>query len=118
MRGPKIIVGSSHPELCHLILDRLALGPVQVTRQTKPNHEKHIDITTSVRNEDVFIVQSGSDNVNDHFMELLILVNACKLASAKRITAVLPYFPYSKQSKKKRARAPITAKCKHIFIFL
>lgn len=69
-----------------------------------------MDLGVSVRNEDVFIIQSGSDSVNDHLMELLVLVNACKGASARRITAVMPYFPYSKQSKKKRQRGAIAAK--------
>ncbi|KAJ3039582.1 Ribose-phosphate pyrophosphokinase 2 [Rhizophlyctis rosea] len=74
------------------------------------NAETAVEIGVSVRNEDVFIIQSGSSAVNDHLMELLIMINACKIASARRITAVLPYFPYNKQSKKKKARGAITAK--------
>lgn len=68
-------------------------------------------IGVSVRNEDVFIIQSGSPKINDSLMELLIMINACKGASAQRITAVIPYFPYSKQSKKKKHRGAIAAKC-------
>ncbi|KAG5439354.1 hypothetical protein PCK2_000803 [Pneumocystis canis] len=60
--------------------------------------------------EDVFIIQSGSNTVNDHLMELLIMISACKGASAAKITAVMPYFPYSKQSKMRKHRGSITAK--------
>ena len=61
-------------------------------------------------NEDVFIIQSGCGEVNDNLMELLIMINACKIASARRITAVVPCFPYSRQDKKDKSRAPISAK--------
>lgn len=67
-------------------------------------------IEQSVRDADVFIIQTASDPVNDMLMELIITINACKIASAKRITAVLPCFPYARQDKKDRSRAPITAK--------
>lgn len=76
-----------------------------------------MDLIESVRNQDVFIIQSGSETVNDHLMELLIMVKACKSASAQRVTAVMPYFPYSKQSKKKKIRGSITAK-RMFFIFM
>ncbi|KAJ3090399.1 hypothetical protein HK100_007459, partial [Physocladia obscura] len=72
--------------------------------------EMNVELGVSVRDQDVFIIQSGSSTINDHLMELLIMINACRLASAKRITAVIPYLPYSKQSKKKKARGSITAK--------
>lgn len=65
----------------------------------------------SVRNEDVFIIQSGSNNMNDNIIELCIMIQAARIGSAKRITAVLPYFPYCKQSKRK-GRTSITAKRK------
>lgn len=67
-------------------------------------------IAESVRDTDVFIIQSGTADVNDNLMELLILANACKGASARRITAVVPCFPYARMDKKDRSRAPITAK--------
>ena len=63
-----------------------------------------------MRDEDVFILQTGDSLCNDRLMELLILINACKAASAKRITAVMPSFPYARQDKKDKSRAPITAK--------
>lgn len=118
MRGCKIFAGSSNYELAKLITDRLAsaLSPVKIKQ--KENSETNIEVGVSVRNQDVFIIQSGSSPVNDNLMELLVLVNACKFASAKRITAVIPFFPYSKQSKKKNGRAPITAKCKLISFHL
>lgn len=67
-------------------------------------------IGKSVRGADVFILQTAADPVNEVLMELLIAISACKIASAKRITAVLPCFPYARQDKKDRSRAPITAK--------
>ena len=124
MRKTKIFSGSSHPELTALIVERsqniteiclifllrLGLSPASVSFKTFANHEMMAEIGVSVRGEDVFIIQSGSDQVNDHLMELLIMINACKTASANRITAILPYFPYSKQCKKKKMRGAITAK--------
>lgn len=63
-----------------------------------------------MRDEDVFIIQSGCNDVNDNLMELLILISACKTASARRITAVIPCFPYARMDKKDKSRAPITSK--------
>ena len=62
---------------------------------------KHsVEVGESVRGEDVFIIQSGCGDINDNLMELLILINACKIASAERVTAVIPCFPYARQDKK------------------
>jgi len=74
------------------------------------NQETSVTIAESVRDEDVFILQSGCGEINDHLMELLIMINACKTASARRITAVVPCFPYARQDKKDKSRAPISAK--------
>jgi ribose-phosphate pyrophosphokinase len=74
------------------------------------NGEVNAVISESVRDEDVFILQTASSDVNDHLMELLILVSACKGASARRITAVIPCYPYARMDKKDKSRAPITAK--------
>jgi ribose-phosphate pyrophosphokinase len=86
-----------------------------------------LTIGESVRDEDVFIIQTGSDSINDHLMELLIMINACRTASARRITAVIPSFPYARQDKKDKSRAPITAKlvanmlqtagCNHVIVY-
>ncbi|KAG0000532.1 hypothetical protein BGZ79_005815 [Entomortierella chlamydospora] len=110
MRRTKIIAGSSHPELASLITSRLGVEPTKVLLSQFKNKETSVEITTSVRNDDVYIIQSGSSKINDSLMELLILINACKGNSAQRITAVIPYFPYSKQSKKKKHRGAIAAK--------
>lgn len=59
-----------------------------------------MEIGESVRGEDVFIIQSGCGHINDNIMELLIMINACKIASAARVTAVIPVFPYARQDKK------------------
>lgn len=59
-----------------------------------------VEIGESVRGEDVYIVQSGCGEINDNLMELLIMINACKIASASRVTAVIPCFPYARQDKK------------------
>lgn len=63
-----------------------------------------VEIGESVRGEDVYIVQSGSGEVNDNLMELLIMINACKIASASRVTAVIPCFPYARQDKKDKVQ--------------
>lgn len=71
--------------------------------QTKISHIASafsVEIGESVRGEDVYIVQSGSGEINDNLMELLIMINACKIASASRVTAVIPCFPYARQDKK------------------
>ncbi|KAF5542765.1 ribose-phosphate pyrophosphokinase 3 [Fusarium mexicanum] len=91
------------------------------------NGETGVTITSSVRDNDVYIIQTACEPVNDLLMELLIAISACKMASARRITAVLPCYPYSRQDKKDRSRAPITAKlvanmlevagCSHVILY-
>ncbi|KAI7828874.1 ribose-phosphate pyrophosphokinase 1 [Gamsiella multidivaricata] len=110
MRRTKVFAGSSHPELAGLVTARLGVEPAKSTLSQFKNRETSVEIGVSVRNEDVFIIQSGSPKINDSLMELLIMINACKGSSAQRITAVIPYFPYSKQSKKKKHRGAIAAK--------
>jgi ribose-phosphate pyrophosphokinase len=72
--------------------------------------ETNVRITESVREDDVYIINTGCGAVNTALMELCIMIHACKIASAKRITAVVPLFPYARQDKKDKSRAPITAK--------
>jgi ribose-phosphate pyrophosphokinase len=110
MRGVKIFSGRSHPTLTEAICERLGTTPAKCELGNFANGETSVQIGTSVRNQDVFIVQSGSPKINDSVMELLIMIAACKGGSAKSITAVMPYFPYSRQSKKKSHRGAITAK--------
>jgi len=72
--------------------------------------ETNVRIVESVREDDVYIINTGCGAVNTALMELCIMIHACKIASAKRITAVVPLFPYARQDKKDKSRAPITAK--------
>ena len=72
--------------------------------------ETSVRIAESVREDDVYIVNTGYGEINRSLMEMCIMIHACKIASAKRITAVLPLFPYARQDKKDKSRAPITAK--------
>ncbi|KAG8526602.1 uncharacterized protein KY384_008803 [Bacidia gigantensis] len=110
MRRVKIFSGSSHPLLVDAICERLGTSPAQCDLKKFSNGETSVNINTSVRDQDVFIVQSGSPMINDSVMELLVMISACKGGSAKSITAVMPYFPYSRQSKRKSHRGAITAK--------
>ena len=110
MRGVKIFSGRSHPTLTEAICERLGTAPAKCELGNFANGETSVQIDTSIRNQDVFVVQSGSPKINDSVMELLIMIAACKGGSAKSITAVVPYFPYSRQSKKKSHRGAITAK--------
>ncbi|CAA7260905.1 unnamed protein product [Cyclocybe aegerita] len=106
----RILAGNSHPELAQAVAERLNVPLVPVTVKKFSNGETNVKISESVRDEDVFIIQSGCDDANDNLMELLILISACKTASARRITAVIPCFPYARNDKKDKSRAPITAK--------
>ncbi|RKP30974.1 phosphoribosyl pyrophosphokinase [Metschnikowia bicuspidata] len=110
MRKSKIFVGSSHPDLGRLVCERLGVDPAPCTLSKFSNGETSVQIGTSVRDQDVYIIQSGSPTINDHIMELLILISACRGGSAQKITAVIPQFPYSKQSKMKKHRGAITAR--------
>lgn len=110
MRKCKVFVGNSHPQLGNLVCENLGIEPAPATLKKFANGETSVQIGVSVRDEDVYIIQSGSPDVNDHIMELLILISACKGGSAAKITAVIPQFPYSKQSKMKKHRGAITAR--------
>jgi len=110
MPNIKVFSGSSHPDLTQKICDRLGIEPGKNVAKKFSNKETSVEIGESVRGEDVYIVQSGSGEVNDNLMELLIMINACKIASAERVTAVIPCFPYARQDKKDKSRAPISAK--------
>ncbi|KAH7890091.1 phosphoribosyltransferase-like protein [Phlebopus sp. FC_14] len=106
----RLLAGSSHPELARSVAERLGVPLTPCMPQKFSNGEINVKIAESVREEDVFIIQSGCKDVNDNLMELLILISACKTASARRITAVMPCFPYARMDKKDKSRAPITAK--------
>ncbi|XDA75507.1 hypothetical protein R6Z07F_005670 [Ovis aries] len=106
----KIFSGSSHQDLSQKIADRLGLELGKVMTKKLSNQETCVEIGESVQGEDVYIVQSGCGEINDNLMELLIMINACKIASAGRVTAVIPCFPYARQDKRGESRAPISAR--------
>ncbi|WP_122788685.1 ribose-phosphate pyrophosphokinase [Intestinibacillus sp. Marseille-P6563] len=106
----KIIAGSSHPALAMQIASALGLSLCKATIGTFSDGEISISISETVRGSDVFLVQSTCEPVNDNLMELLIMIDACRRASAGRITAVVPYFGYARQDRKSKARDPISAK--------
>merc|ERR1711928_85080 len=110
MPNIKVFSGSSHPDLAQKIVDRLGIDLGRVVAKKFSNLETNVEIGESVRGEDVYIVQSGSGEINDNLMGLLIMINAYKIASACRVTAVIPCFPYARQDKKDKSRAPISAK--------
>jgi len=110
MPNIKVFSGSSHADLTNKVCDRLGIEPGKVVTKKFSNLETCVEIGESVRGEDVYIIQTGNGEVNDNLMELLIMINACKIASAERVTAVIPSFPYARQDKKDKSRAPISAK--------
>ncbi len=106
----KILTGTGHRKLAELIAKsaNVELCETEITRF--PDNEIFVKIAENVRGDDLFIVQSVSINPNDMLMELLIMIDAAKRASADRITAVLPYYGYARQDRKDQPRVPITAK--------
>src|SRR5512141_1558987 len=109
-QGMKIFTGNANPGLAKEICDRMniPLGNAVVTRFS--DGEINVQIMDNVRGCDVFVVQPTANPVNRNLMELLIMIDALKRASASRITAVLPYYGYSRQDRKVQPRVPITAK--------
>ena len=106
----KVFSGTSHPELAGGIATHMgmSLGKVRITRFSNENIK--VKIEENVREADVFVIQTSCPPVSDNLLELLILIDALKFASAGRITAVLPYFPYARSDKKDEARISITAR--------
>ncbi|GMV78987.1 MAG: ribose-phosphate pyrophosphokinase [Planctomycetota bacterium] len=106
----RIFCGNAHPKQAEQVCAYLdvPLGAAEVGRF--PDGEIKIRILEDIRGRDVFILQPTSPPVNDHLMELLAIVDACKRASAQRITAVIPYYGYARQDRKHEGRVPITAK--------
>lgn len=98
VRNIVVLGGSSHPELVATICHQLGIPNGRITLSKFAVGETRVEIQDSVRGKDVFVIQSGCGRVNDGVIELLITISACKTASAKRVTAVLPHFPYSRQS--------------------
>jgi ribose-phosphate pyrophosphokinase len=113
-RGPQkrlmVFAGRSHPDLAGAIAEHLGIELGQVELETFKNGETYTRYVESIRGADVFLVQTGCIPVDEHLMELMLMIQAAKLASAKRITAVIPLFPYARQDRKAKPREPITAR--------
>src|SRR5918999_446564 len=100
----------SHPDLAQRMAERLGVALGDVELKTFANDETYCRYCESIRGADVFIVQTGSPPVDKNVMELMLMIQAAKLASAKRITAVVPWFPYSRQDRKAKPREPISGR--------
>ncbi len=110
MRELKIFSGRANRPLAEDICGFLHLGLGEITLGKFPDGENFCKIEEDVRGRDVFLIQSTCPPVNDNLLELLIMMDSCKRASAERITAVIPYFGYARQDRKDEGRTPITAK--------
>ena len=106
----KIFSGTSNRPLAELICKQLNMELGELYLHTFPSGEKYCQYKTNIRGEDVFLIQSGSNPVNDNLMELLIMCDAARRASAKTITVVCPVFFYQRQERKDKPRVPISAK--------
>jgi ribose-phosphate pyrophosphokinase len=110
MRELKILSGRANPQLARDICVNLHLNLGSISLGKFPDGENYCKINDDVRGRDVFLIQPTSPPVNDNLMELLIMIDSCKRASAARVTAVIPYFGYARQDRKDEGRVPITAK--------
>lgn len=106
----RIFTGNANPEMAHKICDHLGLTLGQALVTAFSDGEIRVEIGDNVRGRDVFLIQSTCPPANHNLMELLIMIDAVKRASARRITAVIPYFGYARQDRKVAPRVPITAK--------
>jgi ribose-phosphate pyrophosphokinase len=106
----KIVAGNSNETLARAIAQYLQIDPARAAVRRFADQEIFVEIQENVRGEDVFVVQSTSFPANDNLMELLIIIDALRRASARRITAVIPYYGYARQDRKSLARTPISAK--------
>ncbi len=106
----KLVAGNSNPALAKEISNVLGLALTRASVRRFADGEVFVEVHENVRGADVFVIQSTSAPANDHLMELLIITDALRRASARRITAVIPYFGYARQDRKVGSRAPISAK--------
>jgi ribose-phosphate pyrophosphokinase len=113
-RGPSkrlmVFSGRSHPDLAQKIADKLGVELGGIELSTFANDETYCRYDESIRGADVFLVQTGCAPVDKNLMELLVMIQGAKLASAKRITAVVPLYPYARQDRKAKPREPVTAR--------
>jgi len=106
----KVFCGNSNPQFAKTICKELGISLGNSEVKTFADGEVSVSLNETVRGADVFLVQSTCKPVNDHLMELLVMIDACRRASAGRITAVIPYFGYARQDRKAKSRDPISAK--------
>src|SRR5919107_1679985 len=106
----KLVAGNSNPQLAQAISAYLKIPLTKAVVRRFADMEIFVEIQENVRGADTFVIQSTSFPANDHLMELLIIIDALRRASARRITAVVPYFGYARQDRKPGARTPISAK--------
>ena len=106
----KIFSGSAHPELTREIAEFLGVPVGQAKLRRFPDSEVSFQIDENIRGTDVFVVQPTSPPVDEHIMELLVMIDAFRRSSAARITAVIPYYGYARQDRKDKPRVPISAK--------
>ena len=106
----KVFSGSANRDLAQRICDKIGISLGQATISSFPDGETYVRIEENIRGRDVFIIQPTCPPTNQHLMELLIMVDAARRASADRITAVIPFFGYARQDRKDQPRVPITAK--------
>ena len=105
-----VFTGNSNPEFAKTICDRLGIRLGNSEVKTFADGEVSVSLNETVRGADVFLINSTCKPVNDNLMELLVMIDACRRASAGRITAVIPYFGYARQDRKAKSRDPISAK--------
>ena len=108
--GMKIISGTAHRELAERIAQSVGIQLTNVTVNTFPDGESFVKINENIRGKDVFLIQPTCPPTNHNIMELCVMVDAARRASAGRITAVVPFFGYARQDRKDQPRVPITAK--------
>ncbi|HET9785092.1 MAG TPA: ribose-phosphate pyrophosphokinase [Terriglobales bacterium] len=106
----KVFSGTSNPALTNEICEHLGIQPGQCRLTRFSDGENYVQILENVRGADVFVIQPTCDPVDIHLMELLLMIDALKRASARRITAVVPYFGYARQDRKDKPRVPISSK--------
>ena len=106
----KIFCGTSNPSLAHAIAKSIGMEVSKCTISAFPDGETFVKVEENVRGEDVFVVQSTCPPTNHNYMEMFIIMDALRRSSAKRITAVLPFYGYARQDRKDQPRVPITAK--------
>src|SRR5476651_1832333 len=108
--GPQVFTGNANPALAKEIAEYVGVPLGEATVTSFPNGETFVKINENIRGRDIYIVQPTAPPTNQNLMELLIMIDAARRASAKRITAVLPFYGYARQDRKDQPRVPITAK--------